>query len=114
MWVMRIQYHLCLKTILKRWAKKECCKQYRHDKLKGTMTKWSVHRKKTHITIQKNAEHQGATDILKKKQHLFVFFGRVLQNNVRHALALFHTYVECFIGYTPCRIFKALVVLVPK
>ena len=32
---------------LKRCPKKECCKQYRHVKFKGTMTKWPV-QKHTH------------------------------------------------------------------
>jgi len=42
----------------------ECCKQCRHVKFKGTMTKWPVHRKK-HRTIQKYVEKKDATDIQK-------------------------------------------------
>ena len=38
--------------------KKECCKQCRHVKFKGTMTKQEQHKK--------HAEHQDATDIQKK------------------------------------------------
>ena len=50
---------------LKRCSKKECCKQCRHVKFKGTITKWPEHRKK-HRTKQKHKEHQNATDIQKK------------------------------------------------
>jgi len=41
---------------------KECCKQYRYVKIKGTMTKWPV-QKPTHRTTQKYIEHQDATGI---------------------------------------------------
>ena len=57
---------------MKRFSKTECCKQCRHVKLKGTMTQWSVHRKKQR-TIQKHVEHQDATDIQNK--HIVLFFG---------------------------------------
>ena len=48
---------------------KECCKQCRHDKFKGTMTKWSVH--KETIRTQKHIEHQDATVFL---QPFFFYF----------------------------------------
>jgi len=43
-------------------VQKECCKQCRHVKYKGTMTKWPV-QKTTHRTTQKHVETQDATDI---------------------------------------------------
>ena len=36
---------------MKRCLRKECCKQYRYVKFKGTMTKWPV-QKPTHRTMQ--------------------------------------------------------------
>ena len=56
---------------LKRCLKKECCKRFRHVKLKITMTKWFV--QNTHRTTQKHAEHQDITDTQKK--YFVVFFG---------------------------------------
>jgi len=47
---------------LKRWSKRECCKQCRYVKFKGTMTKLPV-QKVTHRTAQKHVNHQQATDI---------------------------------------------------
>ena len=44
---------------------KECCKQCRLVKFKGTMTKWPV-QKQTHRTAQKHAEHQENTCIVSK------------------------------------------------
>ena len=49
----------------------KCCKQCRHVKFKGTMTKWPV-AKPTNRTAQKHAEHQDATDI--KTNNLILFF----------------------------------------
>jgi len=49
----------------KKCSMKECCKQCRYVKFKGTITKWPVH-KQTHRTTQKHVEHQDATDIHKK------------------------------------------------
>ena len=46
--------------------KKECYKQCRYVKCKGTMTKWPV-QKPTHRTTRKHVKHYDATDILKKK-----------------------------------------------
>jgi len=46
---------------LKRCSKKECCKQCRHVKCKGTMTKWPV-QSPTNRTTQKHVEHQDVTD----------------------------------------------------
>ena len=46
----------------KRCSNKECCKQCSYVKLKGTMTKWPVH-KLTHRTTQKHVQHHDATDI---------------------------------------------------
>ena len=37
---------------LKRCLKKECCKQCRHAKFKGTITKWPVHRQTHRTDIQ--------------------------------------------------------------
>jgi len=54
-------------------SKKECCKQCSYVKFDGTMTKWPV-QKLTHITTQKQVEHQKATDILKKTTTLFLLF----------------------------------------
>jgi len=51
---------------------KECCKQCRHVKFKGTRTKWPVHRK-THTTIQKHVEKYYATDIQKIYNYIVVF-----------------------------------------
>jgi len=47
---------------LKKCSKKECCKQCRYVKFKGTMTQWPV-QKQTHRTTQKHVEHQDVTDI---------------------------------------------------
>jgi len=55
---------------LKRCLKKECCKQCRHVRFKGTMTIWPAH-KQTHRTTQKHIDHQYAIDIDKK---LFLCF----------------------------------------
>ena len=55
---------------MKRCSKKECCKQCRYFKVKGTTTKWPV-QKPTHRTTQKHAEHHDATDI--QKTTIFVF-----------------------------------------
>ena len=41
---------------MKRCSKKECCKQCRYVKFKGTMTKWPV-QKPTHRTTQKHVQH---------------------------------------------------------
>ena len=56
---------------MKRCSNKECCKQCRHVKYKGTMTNWPVH-KQTHRTTQKHLKHQDETDI--QKQNYFVEF----------------------------------------
>ena len=56
---------------LKRCIKKECCKQCRYVKFKGTMTKWPV-QNLTHRTTQ-NTYHHDATDILKKKIIFFIY-----------------------------------------
>ena len=63
---------LYYKYKLKRCAKKDYCKQCRHVKFKGTMTKWPV-QKQTHGTAQKHVEHRDATDI--KHKLFFVFSG---------------------------------------
>jgi len=57
---------------LKRCSKKECCKQWRYVKVKGTTTKWPV-QKPTHRTTQQHAEHHDATDI--QKTTIFCVFG---------------------------------------
>ena len=49
-WV-KVQYKM------KRCSKTECYKQCRHDKLKGTMTKWPVHVKNTQKVEHQNATH---------------------------------------------------------
>ena len=49
------QIRCCILFKLKICSKKECCKQCRHVKFKGTMTKWPV-RRKTHRTTQ-NAQN---------------------------------------------------------
>jgi len=41
---------------MKRYSKKECCKQFRYVRFKGTMTKWPV-QKPTHRTTQKHVWH---------------------------------------------------------
>jgi len=46
----------------KRCSNKDCCKQCRYVKFKGTMTKWPV-QKLTHRTTQKHAQHHDTTDI---------------------------------------------------
>ena len=51
-----------MQYILKRCSKKECCKQCRHVKFKGTIRKWPV-QKPTHKTTEKHVEHEDATDI---------------------------------------------------
>ena len=45
---------------LKRCSNKECCKQCRYVKFKGTMTKQPV-QKLTHRTTQKHVQHHDAT-----------------------------------------------------
>ena len=47
---------------MKRCSKKECCKQCRNVKFKGTMTKWPV-QKLTHRTTQIHKQHYDETDI---------------------------------------------------
>jgi len=49
---------------LKWCSKKECCKQCRHVKFKGALTKLPVHKK--HRTAQKHAEQQDAVDTQNK------------------------------------------------
>jgi len=46
---------------------KECCKQSKDFKFKGTVTKWPV-QKPTHMTTQKHIKHEDATDIQNKKK----------------------------------------------
>ena len=46
----------------KRCSKKDCYKQCRYVKFKGTMTKWLV-QKLTHRTTQKHVQHHDAKDI---------------------------------------------------
>jgi len=53
--------------------KVKCCKQWRHVKFKGTMTKQTVP-KPTNRTAQKHAEHEDATDI-KTNNLILCFFG---------------------------------------
>jgi len=53
----------------KRCSNKECCKQCRNIKFKGTMTKWPV-QKLTHKTTQKHLQHQQTFG----KNYIFVFF----------------------------------------
>jgi len=65
-WSCKILYYKS-----KKFSKKEYCKQCRHVKFKGTVTKWPV-QKQTHRTAQKHTEHQDATDIQNKL--VFVFF----------------------------------------
>jgi len=55
---------------LKRCINKECCKQCRYFKMKGTMTNWPV-QKLTLRTTQKHAQQHDATDI---KKTYFLFF----------------------------------------
>jgi len=55
-WSAKEQYKL------KRCSIKECCKQCRYVKFKGTMTKWTV-QKLTHRMTQKHVQHHDATDI---------------------------------------------------
>jgi len=47
---------------LKRCSNKECCKQCRYVKFKGTRIRWPV-QKLTHRTTQKHVQHHDATDI---------------------------------------------------
>ena len=56
--------HVCtlLLYTLNWCSKKYCCKQCKHVKFKGTMTKWPV-QKESLRTAQKHAEHQAATNI---------------------------------------------------
>jgi len=63
-------YKMKCKYSLKRCSKTECCKQCRHVKLRGTMTKWPVHRKRQRTT-QIHVEHQDATHI---KETIFLCF----------------------------------------
>jgi len=62
--VIRSPYFLTmqLSNKLKRCSKKECCKQCRYVKFKGTITKCPV-QKATHRTTQKHIEHHDATAI---------------------------------------------------
>ena len=46
---------------MKRCFNKECCKQCRYVKVKGTMTIWPV-QKLTHRTTQKHVQHHDATE----------------------------------------------------
>ena len=55
---------------MKRCSKKKCCKECRHVKFKGTITKWPY--KNTHRTTQTYAEHQYATDIQKTTVYVCV------------------------------------------
>ena len=47
---------------LNRFSKKECCKQCRYVKFKGTMIKWPI-QKPTYRTTQKHVEHHDATAV---------------------------------------------------
>ena len=47
---------------LKRCLNKDCCKQCRYVKFKGTKTKWPV-QKLTKRTAQKHVQHDDATNI---------------------------------------------------
>jgi len=49
---------------LKDVQRKNCCKQCRHFKFNGTMTKWQA-QKQTHRTAQKHTEQHDVTDINK-------------------------------------------------
>jgi len=51
---------------LKRYSKKECCKQCRHVKFKGTMTKLPVHKQTNTQNTHTHVEHQDATNRLYK------------------------------------------------
>jgi len=62
--------------------KKECYKQYRYVKCKGTMTKWPV-QKPTHRTTRKHVKHYDATDIL-KKNYFFVLTLTHKKNYTQH------------------------------
>ena len=55
-----------------RCPKKECCKQCRQVKFKGTMTKRPV-QKQTHRTAKIHAENYDATDIQNKRFFVCVF-----------------------------------------
>ena len=57
---------------MKRCSKKECCKQCKHVKSKGTVTNWPV-QKPTNRTLQKHVEHHDATDIWFRKNFFCVF-----------------------------------------
>ena len=63
-------YCSCMVVDMKRptnnviYSKKECCKQYRHVKFKGTMTKSPV-QKEIHRTAQTHAEPQDALILIK-------------------------------------------------
>ena len=54
------------------FEKKECCKQCRHVRFKGTMTKWPV-QKHTHRLAQKHVEYQDSTDIQEKTISYLIF-----------------------------------------
>jgi len=66
-WMATIDSYFCLIYKFKRCSKKECCKQCRYVKFKGSMTKWPV-QKQTHRSTHKHIEHQDATDI---KPHIW-------------------------------------------
>jgi len=92
-------------NFIKSCSKKECCKQCRHVKFKGTMTKWPV-QKQTHITAQKQAESQCFYFYF-----LFMIFGRFLQEMLSYRLGTvnyFHWGFKPVLSYSKPHTFSTL------
>jgi len=66
-WGKRSENYKTFQYKLKRCSEKECCKQCRYVKFKGTMTKWPV-QKPTHRTTQKTRRTPWPNRHLEKKK----------------------------------------------
>jgi len=69
--VLLVCPQIFLQYKLKRCLKKECCKQCRYVKYKGTMTKWPV-QKLTHGTTITHAQQHDANYVIEMKPDKFV------------------------------------------
>jgi len=85
--------------------KKECCKQCRYVKFKGTMTKWPI-QKQTHRTTQKHVEHQDATDI-QKKQLIVVHLTSLTSLFILSTYKMWHEnkYNKLFLWWPGCELY---------
>jgi len=60
--------------MLKRCSKKECCKQRRYAKFKGTLTKWPVHKHTEQHKTRRTPTHNRQSEKNPKKCVFRVFY----------------------------------------